>query len=83
LFVIRSKERAALQEHLASQGIQTLIHYPIAPHQQQAYQEWIGQKYPLTESIHQEVLSLPMGPTMSLEQAIVVSSAVNMFTAQR
>lgn len=42
LFVIRSQERAALQEHLAALGIQTLIHYPIAPHQQQAYQEWNG-----------------------------------------
>lgn len=80
LFVIRSQERAALQEHLVAQGMQTLIHYPIAPHQQQAYQEWNGQKYPITESIHQEVLSLPMGPTMSLEMANVVSSAVNTFT---
>jgi dTDP-4-amino-4,6-dideoxygalactose transaminase len=83
LFVIRSQERTALQEYLKAQGIQTLIHYPIAPHQQLAYQEWNGQKYPLTESINQEVLSLPMGPTMNLELAKVVSSAVSMFTTQR
>lgn len=83
LFVIRSQERVALQEHLAALGIQTLIHYPVAPHQQQAYQEWNGQKYPLTESIHHEVLSLPMGPTISPEMARIVAASVNLFGAER
>lgn len=79
LFVIRTPHRAALQQHLASQGIQTLIHYPIPPHQQQAYQEWSARSYPLTERLHQEVLSLPMGPTLTEDEAMQVVAAVNSF----
>lgn len=81
LFVIRSRQRTALQQHLAAQGIQTLIHYPIPPHQQQAYPEWNGHSYPLTEAMHQEVLSLPMGPTLSEALALQVATAVNGFHA--
>ena len=81
LFVIRTQQRAALQQHLATQAIQTLIHYPIPPHQQQAYQEWNGSSYPLTEAMHQEVLSLPMGPTLSEEAAFQVAAAVNVFSS--
>lgn len=78
LFVIRSQQRVDLQKHLAAQGIQTLIHYPIPPHQQQAYQEW-NCSYPITEAMHQEVLSLPMGPTLSEDDALRVAAAVNGF----
>ena len=81
LFVIRTGQRTALQQHLAAQGIQTLIHYPIPPHQQQAYAEWNAQSYPLTEAMHQEVLSLPMGPTLSEADALQVAAAVNEFNA--
>ena len=81
LFVIRTRQRESLQQHLATQGIQTLIHYPIPPHQQQAYQEWNGRSYPLTEAMHQEVLSLPMGPTLSEEAAFQVAAAVNVFSS--
>jgi len=79
LFVIRTAHRTALQQHLASEGIQTLIHYPIPPHQQQAYQEWNARSYPLTERLHQEVLSLPMGPTLTEDEAMQVVVAVNSF----
>ena len=79
LFVIRTGQRTALQQHLAAQGIQTLIHYPIPPHQQQAYAEWNAQSYPLTEAMHQEVLSLPMGPTLSEGEALQVAEMVNSF----
>lgn len=81
LFVIRTRQRVALQQHLAAQGIQTLIHYPIPPHQQQAYQEWNGHSYPITEAMHREVLSLPMGPTLSEGEALQVAAAVNGFSA--
>ncbi|MGL5990780.1 MAG: DegT/DnrJ/EryC1/StrS family aminotransferase [Plesiomonas sp.] len=81
LFVVRSEKREALQQHLATQGIQTLIHYPIAPHKQQAYSQWHNKQLPLTEQIHQQVLSLPLDPTMSDETVNVVISAVNEFTA--
>ena len=81
LFVVRSRQRDILQQHLAKHGIQTLIHYPIPAHQQQAYREWNAQSYLLTEALHQEVLSLPMGPTLTEEQALLVTDAVNEFNA--
>lgn len=80
LFVVRTSQRDALQKYLAEQGIQTLVHYPIPPHQQQAYEEWNAQSYPLTEGLHQEVISLPMGPTLSQLEALRVVAAVNDFT---
>ena len=67
LFVVRTARRAALQEHLARQGVGTMIHYPVPPHLQPAYAE-LGFKhgdFPLSEAIHGEVLSLPMGPHMT------------------
>ncbi|KPD20540.1 DegT/DnrJ/EryC1/StrS family aminotransferase [Idiomarina abyssalis] len=64
LFVVRSAKRDQLQKYLMEQGVQTLIHYPVPPHQQKAYHAWQSQHHPLTESIHQTVLSLPMGPTL-------------------
>lgn len=79
LFVIRTRQRAALQQHLAKQNIQTLIHYPLPPHQQKAYKEWNEHSYPLTECLHEEVLSLPMGPTLSESDALRVAVAVNSF----
>ena len=69
LFVIRSNQREALQQYLLNHGVQTLIHYPIPPHKQQAYKEWNNLSYPLTEKIHQQVLSLPMSPTLSFDEA--------------
>jgi len=79
LFVIRTQQREALQRHLAEQGVQTLIHYPVAPHQQQAYQAWSRQGYPLTESIHQQVLSLPLNPVITAKEVNRVIEAVNIF----
>lgn len=79
LFVVQTVDRAELQDYLASKGIQTLIHYPIPPHQQQAYSAWKSQSLPVTEKIHQQVLSLPMDPTMTDEQVLQVIDAVNEF----
>jgi len=61
LFVIRHPERQRLQEYLTENGIQTLIHYPIPPHKQKAYSRWNKLQLPITEKIHNEVLSLPIG----------------------
>jgi len=77
LFVVRSTMRDELQQHLAEQGVQTLIHYPVPPHQQKAYQAWQSQHHPLTESIHKTVLSLPMGPTLSTHGCNEVTAACN------
>jgi dTDP-4-amino-4,6-dideoxygalactose transaminase len=79
LFVVRSEKRDQLQKHLAASGIQTLIHYPIPPHKQQAYKDWNEMSFPVTEAIHDQVLSLPIGPTMSLDDAAKVISACNSF----
>lgn len=64
LFVVRAPLRDRLQKHLADCGIQSLIHYPIPPHKQGAYHELSNLSLPVSERIHEEVLSLPMGPTM-------------------
>lgn len=79
LFVIRSKNRSALQDYLTAQGIQTLIHYPIPPHKQQAYRAWNNISLPLTEQIHEEVLSLPLDPTMTEQTITAVINAINGF----
>lgn len=81
LFVVCCQDRAALQKHLESAGIQTLIHYPIPPHEQQAYHEWNALSFPLTEKLHQQVLSLPIGPTLTFAEAAQVVDACNSFIA--
>lgn len=67
-FVIRTNKREQLKKYLQDCGIETLIHYPIPPHKQKAYSEMNFLNYPVSESIHREVLSLPIGPHMTLEQ---------------
>lgn len=81
LYVVRTQQRQALQEHLNATGIQTLIHYPIPPHQQRAYQDWNQQSFPLTEAIHREVLSLPISPVMTDGEVAAVIDACNAFGA--
>ncbi|WPN25472.1 DegT/DnrJ/EryC1/StrS family aminotransferase [Pseudomonas marginalis] len=80
LFVIRTAHREALQKHLKDLGVQTLIHYPIPIHKQKAYAEMSVLSLPITEAIHDEVLSLPLGPTLTLEEAKKVVSACNSFS---
>jgi len=77
LFVLRSAKRDQLQQYLVERGVQTLIHYPVPPHQQKAYQAWQSEYYPLTESIHKTILSLPMGPTLSIEERSHITAACN------
>tara|TARA_Y100001934_G_scaffold167448_1_gene199028 strand:- start:6111 stop:7232 length:1122 start_codon:yes stop_codon:yes gene_type:complete len=79
LFVVRSSYRKLLFEHLKDTDVQTLIHYPIAPHKQLCYKEWGQRTYPLTESIHREVMSLPISPVMTDDQVVAVISACNAF----
>jgi dTDP-4-amino-4,6-dideoxygalactose transaminase len=79
LFVVRSAHRDALQKHLSTQGIQTLVHYPIPPHRQPAYASLQHVHLPLTEQLHKEVLSLPMGPTMSSDDVDRVIAACQSF----
>jgi dTDP-4-amino-4,6-dideoxygalactose transaminase len=79
LFVVRTTLRDAFQRHLRDRGIGTVIHYPTAPHRQPAYREWNGRVYPLTEAIHETVLSLPVDITMTAEDLQAVVDACNSF----
>lgn len=79
VFVIRCERRDELQKYLTDNGVQTLIHYPIPPHQQPAYKEWKELSYPISESIHAEVLSLPIGPTMTMADVNTVIHICNEF----
>jgi dTDP-4-amino-4,6-dideoxygalactose transaminase len=77
LFVVRSKRRDELQRYLKSQGVNTLVHYPVPPHLQSAYKDAaLPADYPISEAIHREVLSLPMGPHLSEQEAARVVEAV-------
>lgn len=77
LFVIRTQEREILQNYLTEKGIQTLIHYPIPPHKQKAYAKLNDSHFPITEKIHEEVLSLPISPVMTDEEVAQVISVLN------
>jgi len=79
LFVIKTTQRKKLQAHLVEQGIGSMIHYPIPPHKQQAYEEWNMNSYPIAEELHQQVLSLPISPVMTDEQVKAVICSVNCF----
>lgn len=79
LFVLRTKEREKLQNYLLENNIQTLIHYPIPPHKQVAYKSINNLHLPITENIHEEVLSLPISPVMSEEEVSKVIEIINQF----
>jgi dTDP-4-amino-4,6-dideoxygalactose transaminase len=78
LYVVRHPQRDELQRDLQARGVQTLIHYPIPPHRQQAYEElgWSVGSFPLAESMADSVLSLPIGPHLSAEQQEKVIKAI-------
>ena len=73
---MRSHERDALKERLREQGIGTLIHYPVPVHLQPAYRRYAHLALPATERAAREVLSLPMFPQLSDEQALQVCQAI-------
>lgn len=79
LFVIRTPRRNQLQQYLTENGIQTLIHYPIPPHKQLAYKKWNNLSFPITELIHDQILSLPMSPTMKKSDVEKVISVINKY----
>jgi dTDP-4-amino-4,6-dideoxygalactose transaminase len=80
LFVVRYPEREKLVAHLDQAGIQTNIHYPLPIHKQLAYQHLANLSLPITEKIHQEVLSLPLHPMLTDEEVSTIIEAVNNFT---
>lgn len=79
IFPIRCKERDRLQQYLTGNGIQTLIHYPIPPHQQECYKQWNEMPFPITEQIHKEELSLPISQVLTMSEVKTVVKVVNDF----
>jgi len=77
LFVIRTIHREKLKEYLENLGIKTLIHYPIPPHKQKAFSELNHLSYPITEKIHNEVLSIPLYPLLSMTEKKFIVDALN------
>ena len=81
VFPIRTNKRNELQKYLADNGVQTIIHYPIAPHKQECYKDWNGWSFPISEQIHAEELSLPISPVMTDEEANEVIRLINAWEA--
>lgn len=79
LFVIATDKRDALQTHLESKGIQTLVHYPIPIHKQKAFEAYNTYSFPKTEKAANEVLSLPMHQYMTDDDVETVSQAIKEF----
>lgn len=79
LFPVFCEQRDDFQQYLKDNGIQTLIHYPIPPHKQECYKEWNGISLPITEQIHNQELSLPISPVLTLAEAEEVVRVINRF----
>ena len=79
VYPVRVENRDEFQAYLTEKGIQTVIHYPIPPHRQPAYTEWHGLSLPITEKIHDTIISLPISPVMTDEEVSEVIGAVNAF----
>ena len=79
IFPILASRRDELQKYLKDNGIGTVIHYPIPPHKQECYKQWNGLSYPVTEYIADHELSLPISPSMTLEEAAEVVKRINAF----
>jgi len=77
LFVIRHPNRDKLQKYLIENGIETLIHYPIPVHKQKAYSALKNLSLPITEKIHDEVLSLPISPILKMNELLMVVEQLN------
>jgi dTDP-4-amino-4,6-dideoxygalactose transaminase len=79
LFVIRTENRQALQDYLKQNNIETLIHYPVPPHQQKAFAKYNSLLFPITKKIHREVLSLPLSPVITEEEVSCVIQILNQY----
>lgn len=77
IFPILCERRDELQQYLTDNGVQTLIHYPIPPHKQECYKEWNNTSLSITEQIHNQELSLPISPVLSMDDVIIVVEILN------
>lgn len=79
LYVIRTESRDELQRFLKENGVETMIHYPVPPHKQQCYSSYNDQYFPVAEQLSQQVLSLPISPSMQLSDADVVIETIRRY----
>ena len=79
LFIIRTPNRQALQNYLKNNEIETMIHYPIPPHKQKALSNWNHLSFPITEKIHEEVLSIPMNATLTDDEIEYIILTLNRY----
>lgn len=77
IFAVRVDDRERFQNYLSENGVQTVIHYPIPPHKQVAYKGWNAYSLPITEKIHNEVVSIPISPVMSVSEIGNVIGVLN------
>ena len=78
-FVVRTANRNDFQNHLSANGIQTAIHYPTPPHHQSGYAEWKHLSFPVSELIHQQIISLPISPVITRQELDKVVEIVNSY----
>jgi len=71
--------RQMIGQRIAARGIRTQVHYPVPAHRQPAYPQLRGLRLPLTERLHEQVLSLPLWPTMDAASVERVISACRSF----
>ena len=77
VFAVRTQKRDEFQQYLSDNQIQTIIHYPTPPHKQPAYSEWNDLSYPISEEIHNTIISLPISPVMTdceIERVVEVTN---------
>jgi dTDP-4-amino-4,6-dideoxygalactose transaminase len=79
LFVVRTSDRARFQRHLLERGVESMIHYPVAPQRQAAFPEWHSESCPITEQIHRDVVSLPLHPALAPHEVAAVVDACNAY----
>lgn len=77
LFTIQSDERNLLQKHLENHDVKTLIHYPTPPHKQEAYKEFNGLSFAISEKIHSEIISIPISPMMTMKECEFICQKLN------
>ena len=79
IFPVMCERRDELQEYLAENGVQTMIHYPIPPRRQQCYEEWAGMSLPVTEQIHARELSIPCNQVLEKREVLTIIELLNSF----
>jgi dTDP-4-amino-4,6-dideoxygalactose transaminase len=80
VFAVRVQNRRKFDKYLSDNGIQTVIHYPVPPHKQPAYSAWNKDSYPISEKIHEQVISLPISPVMNDNEYKQVVEVINRFS---